>query len=960
MAVLSRASTDADSRGLVRWIRAHEAATTALSTSDSLAQAAQRLTEALGEHLELEAVSFWSVEEGALRPRAAWQKAGTTVAREASTDELRRCAFASGRVESASGPPSTLAVPLVAARGRVVGVIDIVTQRRADGEPGLLSLLTSVGQQVGAWIEREDALRAAKRESEARGAILASALDCIITIDARGSILEFNPAAERTFGYRRDEAIGREMADLIVPPQYREGHRRGLQRHLETGQASVVGQRLELQAMRKDGSVFPCEIAIVPLPSAGALRFTGFLRDLTAAHRAEAARAESEARLAAFYGGLPIALFATSPDGRFLQANAAFAKILGFNDHGRLLSTPVPALYADPRKRDEVMALLLRDGTVTAYETEFVRADGRRIWVSIHARLIKDAHGNVQRFEGALEDITERKRSEEELRRRGALLAWQRRVLEKIAIGAPLAETLDVLCRDAEERASRHAYSVLLVDEDGKRLRHGAAPSLPDHYNAAVDGIAIGEGVGSCGTAAHRKAPVLVHDIAEDPLWKDFRALALPLGLRACWSTPILSTEGALLGTWAVYSREPGDPTPEDEETMAIATRLASIAMQNARGATELERVKHHLELIVESAGEGIYGVDATGITTFMNRAALDLLGLTTEEAVGHRLHDVIHHTRPDGRHYPAPECPIYKAAHGGPGATVKEELFWRKDGSSFLVDYVTSPLVDHGRVVGAVTVFQDVSQRRKGEAERKQREEALKRAAEALAKSNRELDQFAYVTSHDLKAPLRGIANLSRWIEEDLGSDLRDDTRAHLELMRGRVARMEALIDAILEYSRVGRARSEPKLVDVGEMLKETIDLISPPAGCRILVDEPMPKVIADKARLQQIFLNLLVNAIKHHHRKHDATIRITVEDAGPNHHRFSVSDDGPGIAPQFHDRVFVIFQTLQPRDKVEGTGVGLALVKKIVESQGGTVTLDSDVGRGASFRFTWPKRPD
>jgi light-regulated signal transduction histidine kinase (bacteriophytochrome) len=228
---------------------------------------------------------------------------------------------------------------------------------------------------------------------------------------------------------------------------------------------------------------------------------------------------------------------------------------------------------------------------------------------------------------------------------------------------------------------------------------------------------------------------------------------------------------------------------------------------------------------------------------------------------------------------------------------------------------------------------------------------------AKALERSNRELGQFAYITSHDLKAPLRAIANLSRWIEEDIEESLTPDTRKQMDLLRGRIHRMEALIEGILQYSRVGRVSVDMVEVDVAALLSEVIDTLAPPAGFNIEIAPGMPTLHTTRVCLSQVFANLIGNAVKYHDRD-DGHIQVSVEDEG-DFYRFSVADDGPGIANEYHKKVFTIFQTLQARDTVESTGIGLTLVKKIVEEQGGVIKLESALGEGAIFHFSWPKHP-
>lgn len=225
-----------------------------------------------------------------------------------------------------------------------------------------------------------------------------------------------------------------------------------------------------------------------------------------------------------------------------------------------------------------------------------------------------------------------------------------------------------------------------------------------------------------------------------------------------------------------------------------------------------------------------------------------------------------------------------------------------------------------------------------------------------ALEKCTREFDQFAYIASHDLKAPLRAIANLSEWIEEDLSYQLHDENLHQLQLLRGRVRRLEVLIEGLLQYSRAGRLKSELERIDVAALLTHVIDTLNPPSEFTCEISPGMPVLLTERLPLQQVFTHLIDNAIKHHPST-AGTVKISVQEQ-PEAYEFAVTDDGAGIAPQFHERVFGIFQTLQVKDKVENAGVGLAIAKKIVEGKGGTIRLESQDDGGATFYFTWPKQ--
>lgn len=374
-----------------------------------------------------------------------------------------------------------------------------------------------------------------------------------------------------------------------------------------------------------------------------------------------------------------------------------------------------------------------------------------------------------------------------------------------------------------------------------------------------------------------------------------------------------------------------------------------TLSNDNLRRANAVaEQARERFGQLLESTDEGLYGMDAHGVCTFINTAGADMLGYGHDELIGYDMHMMIHARRPDGSPYPVEKCPIYNAFRAGEAVRVASEVFWRKDDAAVPVEYSSSPIREHGEIIGAVIAFNDISERKSAERDRD-------RLINALARSNQELDQFAYVASHDLKAPLRGIANLSEWVEEDLGDNVPDDVRKKMDLIRGRVHRLEALIDGILQYSRAGRVRASVETVDTAALLQEVVELLAPPPELKVTTGPDMPTLVSERTPLQQVFLNLISNAIKYN-RRPGATIDVTVRDAG-RFYVFSIADNGAGIAPEYHDRIFGIFQTLESRDKVEGTGIGLSVVKKMVELRGGTITVDSDVGRGATFTFQWPK---
>ena len=261
------------------------------------------------------------------------------------------------------------------------------------------------------------------------------------------------------------------------------------------------------------------------------------------------------------------------------------------------------------------------------------------------------------------------------------------------------------------------------------------------------------------------------------------------------------------------------------------------------------------------------------------------------------------------------------------------------------------------------LSAVQDITHRKQLElinqqqtADLQQLNSSLLSTQQQLKERNEELDGFVRMASHDLKAPLRAIANLAEWIEEDIAGRLSENERQQFDLLRQRVQRMSALIDGLLRYSRLGREELATETINVSQLLSETIDSLDPPVGFEIEILSPLPTITTKRILLSQVFANLISNAIKHHQRA-DGRIEIRAKDCG-DRYQFSIADDGPGIpAGEARERIFEIFQTLKPSNSTENTGIGLAVVKKIVEGEGGRIWLDCHLAQGACFCFTWLK---
>lgn len=358
------------------------------------------------------------------------------------------------------------------------------------------------------------------------------------------------------------------------------------------------------------------------------------------------------------------------------------------------------------------------------------------------------------------------------------------------------------------------------------------------------------------------------------------------------------------------------------------------------------KQMEERFRQVVESAPNAMVMIDRGGKIELVNVEAERLFGYTRAELVGKKVGILV----PERFRVKHPELrtAFFASPAARPMGAGRDLYGVKKDGSEIPIEIGLNPIeTDDGMMVLAAIV--DISARVKAQA-------LIEQQTKELQSTNAELEQFAYTVSHDLKAPLRAIENLAEWIAEDIEKSATPETRENLALLRRRCERLENLLSGLLEYSRVGRIKAQPEWVDTGRLVAEIVEYLSPPPNFVVECRSAMPILRAAKAPLEHIMQNLISNALKHHDRDR-GTVAISARDLG-RHVEITVQDDGPGIDPAFQDRIFGMFQTLKPRDDVEGSGVGLAIVKKAVEANGGTIRVESaPPRRGTAFLFSWRK---
>ena len=738
-------------------------------------------------------------------------------------------------------------------------------------------------------------------EDRYRG-LLEAAPDAMVVVSQSGEIVLLNLQAEKHFGYRRDELIGQEVTN-IIPEGFAARLIADGTRTASEALAQQIGTGIELNGLRKDGSEFPIEIMLSPLESTEGILVTAAIRDITVRRNADKHLMQMESRYRGLLEAAPDGMVVVNQRGEIVLLNAQAEKHFGYRRDeliGQEVTNIIPEGFAERLIADgtRTAAEALAQQIGTGIELNGRRKDGSEFPIEIMLSPLESAEGIL--VTAAIRDITVRNDADKHLIQ---MESRYRGLLEAAPDGMVVVnERGEIVLLNAQaEKHFGYRRDELIGQKVTNIIPEGFAERLiADGTRTAAEALAqqIGTGIELNG---RRK------DGSEFPI--------------EIMLSPLDSAEGIL-----------------------VTAAIRDITVRKD-AEKHLAQMEGRYRGLLEAAPDGMVVVNQRGEIVLLNAQSEKQFGYLRNELIGRKVKSIIpegfaERLIADGTRTAAEAL----AQHIGTGIELNG---LRKDGSEFPIEIMLSPL-ESAEGILVTAAIRDITTRKEAEAN-------LVQNVKELNRSNEELEQFAYVASHDLQEPLRMVASYTQLLSRRYKGKLDSDADEFIAFAVDGANRMQRLIQDLLTFSRVGKKGQDLLDISSDDALQQAIlNLRGAIEDSGALVTHgPMPEVRANEIQLTQLFQNLVGNAIKYQ-GPGIPHIHISAAKNGAPRWAFSVKDDGLGIDPQFFERIFGMFQRLHKRDEFAGTGMGLAICRKIVERHGGFISVESTPGEGSTFHFT------
>jgi PAS domain S-box-containing protein len=667
-------------------------------------------------------------------------------------------------------------------------------------------------------------------------------------------------------------------------------------------------------------------------------------RDITKRKEAEDALRQSEARLERSQAFSLVMTAHIGLDGRWIKAPPRLCELFGYSEAEMLARRSEDVTHPEDRDEERNLCRDLIDGRIKSVDMEkrCITRDGRVLPVYLNYSIVTDMEGAPVRFLAYIRDITKRRTAEEELKQTNAYL-------ENVLENSPDA--------------------IGIVDEHGKFIKWNKMAAELYGYSfeelrgkSGFDLYADRDEMESMLMDLRRQGSVKKREMLMKRKNGGIAPSEISIGL-------LQDREGRVLGSVSV-GRDLSEIKDALVELKASNERLSNEIVVRKRAEEEVQWLSRKNQLILDAAGEGIVGYDLKGRVTFINPAGAELAGYRIEELIQKDFHQMVHHSRPDGAPYPAHECPMFESLSTGVALRERDEVFWRKDGTSFPVAYSSTPLFEEGRIVGGVLTFRDITLRTVALEELSKYhdhlEELVKERTMELAMANEQLTReieerkraeealklFAYSVAHDLKSPAIGIYGMTRRLNKQFKDVLDEKGRNYCEQILKISEHIAALVEKINVYIVTKEARPLFEKINIKEVLTLLKDEFSAQLNIRRIEwfePESDIEIIADRLSITRAFRNFVDNALKYGGERL-SNIWIGHEET-ENAHIFSITDNGKGLKGMDAEKIFGLFQRHETSRGVEGAGLGLAIVREIAQQHGGQVWVEPTAKKGTTF---------
>ena len=787
--------------------------------------------------------------------------------------------------------------------------IELIARRKDGSEFPIEIMLSPLESAEGILVtaairdisKRRDAeTHLAQMEGRYRG-LLEAAPDAMVVVNRAGDIVLLNVQAEKQFGYSRDELVGQKVKN-IIPKGFAERLIADDLRSAADALAQQIGTGIELIARRKNGTEFPIEIMLSPLESAEGILVTAAIRNITTRRDAEKHLAQMEGRYRGLLEAAPDAMVVVNKAGEIVLLNVQAEKQFGYRRDelvGQKVTNIIPEGFAERLIADDLRSAAdaLAQQIGTGIELIARRKNGTEFPIEIMLSPLESAEGIL--VTAAIRDISVRKNAETHL---AQMEGRYRGLLEAAPDAMVVVNTAGeiVLLNVQAEKQLGYSRDELVGQEVTNIIPEGFAERLiADDLRSAADALAqqIGTGI---ELIARRK-----------------NGTEFPIEIML---SPLESAEGIL-----------------------VTAAIRDISVRKS-AEEHLAQMEGRYRGLLEAAPDAMVVVNKAGEIVLLNVQAENQFGYHRDELVGQKMTNIV----PEG----FAERLIADALRSSEDALAQQigtgiELTGRrKNRSEFPIEMMLSPL-ESAEGILVTAAIRDISKRKMAEAD-------LLHKVEELNRSNVELGQFAYIASHDLQEPLRMVASYTQLLSRRYKGKLDADADEFIAFAVDGAGRMQRLIQDLLAFSRVGTKGKDLLETSSEEALQQALINLrgAIEESGALVTHDPLPSVLADEMQLVQLFQNLVGNAIKYQ-KPGVPKVHISAIKNGGKQWTFAVKDNGLGIDPQYFERIFGMFQRLHKREEFAGTGIGLAICKKIVERHGGTISVESQPGEGSTFSF-------